>query len=293
MIVMDVTIGVLLALVTAVTWGSREILLRKAFEETKPVTGLLVTMLATCIISLIAAFLYESAFWNRLSITDFVLWSMIGALHFPMAMTLYYKGIESVGGSRTSVVSNTSAIVTPLLGMALLSEPSSLNIIVGVLAAGAGIITVSSSDSNSTGWRWQRGIMYGLFAGFIWSVTNLLTRFGLTLVSLPMTGLVIAAGVPLIPLTIFLILKSRDAVLSDLKRSQKLIAGSFLSGLGQVTLFAALALAATVYIVPTYNLKSLVTVLLAYALIPKSERVNAKVILGAVFAIGGIVLINI
>jgi drug/metabolite transporter (DMT)-like permease len=289
---MDVTVGVFLALVTAITWGSREILLRKAFEATKPVTGLVVTMLATSVLSLIAAFFYESTFWNQLTATEVVMWAMIGGLHFPLAMTLYYQGIESVGGSRTSVVSNTSAIVTPLLGMALLSEPSTLNIIAGVFATGAGIITVSYSDADNAGWRWQRGIVYGLFAGIIWSVTNLLTRFGLIILSLPMTGLALAGGAPLIPVVIFLILKNRAKDLSGL-RNRKLIVGSLLSGLGQVTLFAALAVAATVYVVPTYNLKSLVTVLFAYALIPKSEKVNARVILGALLAIGGIVLINI
>jgi drug/metabolite transporter (DMT)-like permease len=219
---MDVTVGILLALATAVAWGSREILLRKAFEATRPVQGLFVTMAATFLIALIAAFFYESAFWNRLTATDVLLWSMIGVLHFPLAMTLYYQGIDSVGGSRTSVVSNISAIVTPFLGMGLLSEPSSLNVIAGVCAAGVGVFMVS-----------------------------------------------------------------------DLRRRQKLIAGSFLSGLGQVTLFAALALAPTVFVVPTYNLKSLVTVILAYAIIPKSEKVNMRVILGALLAIGGIVLINI
>lgn len=290
---MDVTVGVLLALATAVTWGSREILLRKAFEASKPVHGLFATMVATSILSFAAAFFFESAFWNRLTAADVLLWSTIGLLHFPVAMTLYYQGIDSVGASRTSVVSNTSAIVTPLLGMALLSEPSSLNITAGVFAAGAGIFMVSASDLNSGGWRWQKEIVYALLAGLIWSITNLLTRFGFARLGLPMTALVIASGVPLLPLALFLILRNRGAMPSDLTRSHQLIGGSFLSALGQVTLFAALSFAPTVYVVPTYNLKSVVTVFLAYAVIPKSERVNMRVILGALLAIGGIVLINL
>ena len=88
-------------------------------------------------------------------------------------------------------------------------------------------------------------------------------------------------------------IRNARAVLSDLRRSRKLIGGSFLSALGQVTLFAALSFAPTVYVVPTYNLKSLVTVYPAYALIPKSERVNMRVILGALLAIGGIILISL
>jgi len=82
-------------------------------------------------------------------------------------------------------------------------------------------------------------------------------------------------------------------MLSDLKRSRQLVSGCFLSALGQVTLLAALSFAPTIYVVPTYNLKSFVTVFLAYAIIPKSERVNMRVIFGAVLAIGGIVLINL
>jgi len=291
---LDVSVGILLALATAIMWGSREILLRKAFEATRPVYGVFVTVAATFIISLIAALLYESALWNRLVLTDVVLWTVIGVLHFPVAMTLYYLGIDSVGASRTSVVSNVSAILTPLLGMALLDEPSTLTVIAGVLVAGAGVFTVSASDVDRDEWRWQKGIAYALLAGLVWSVTNLLTRFGFAEHRFPMTALAIASGVPLLPMVLYLI--SRDVgvgMLSDMKRSRRLVSGCFLSALGQVTLFAALSFAPTIYVVPTYNLKSVVTVILAYVIIPKSERINTRVILGAILAIAGIVLINL
>jgi len=291
---LDVSVGILLALATAIMWGSREILLRKAFEATRPVYGVFVTVAATFIISLIAALLYESALWNRLALTDVVLWTVIGVLHFPVAMTLYYLGIDSVGASRTSVVSNVSAILTPLLGMALLDEPSTLTVIAGVLVAGAGVFTVSASDVDRDEWRWQKGIAYALLAGLVWSVTNLLTRFGFAEHRFPMTALAIASGVPLLPMVLYLI--SRDVgvgMLSDMKRSRRLVSGCFLSALGQVTLFAALSFAPTIYVVPTYNLKSVVTVILAYVIIPKSERINTRVILGAILAIAGIVLINL
>jgi drug/metabolite transporter (DMT)-like permease len=291
---MDVRVGILLALATAIVWGAREILLRKAFEAASPVHALFATIGATFAISLLAALFWESAAWSRLAFPDLVLWITIGALHFPVAMTLYYLGIDSVGASRTSVVSNVSAIVTPLLGMTLLGEPSTLAVTAGVLVAGAGILTVSASDIDSGKWMWQKGILYALMSGLVWSVTNLLTRFGFAHLNLPMTALAIASGVPLLLTGLYLILKDRGAdVLCDMKRSRKLVSGCLLSGLGQATLFAALYFAPTIYVVPTYNLKSLVTVFLAYALIPKSERVNMRVILGAILAISGIILINL
>jgi drug/metabolite transporter (DMT)-like permease len=291
---LDVLVGVLLALATAIMWGSREILLRKAFEATRPVYGVFVTVAATFIISLIAALLYESAFWNQLTLTDVVLWTVIGMLHFPVAMTLYYLGIDSVGASRTSVVSNVSAILTPLLGMILLDEPSTLTVIAGVFVAGTGVFTVSASDVDRDEWRWQKGIAYALSAGLMWSVTNLLTRFEFAKHRFPMMALTIASGAPLLPIVFYLI--SRDIavdMLSDMKHSRRLVSGCFLSALGQVTLFAALSFAPTIYVVPTYNLKSVVTVILAYAIIPKSERINTRVILGTILAIAGIVLINL
>jgi len=290
---MNVPLGVTLALVTAFTWGTREILLRKAFESTRIVSGLYATMLATFLLSSISALTFESASWPHLTLEIVLLWSALGMLHFPFAMSLYYKGIESVGGARTSVVSNSSAILTPILGMALLGEPSTSNIIAGVFATGAGIFTVSTADLNVTEWKWQKGIWYGLLAGLLWSVTNLLTRYGVSKLPIPMTGLALASGVPLIPLIALHFPRHKKVILSDLRRSSRLIGGSFLSGLGQATLFAALTFAPTVYVVPTYNLKSLVTVFLAGLLIAKSERVNKRVILGALLAIGGIALINI
>jgi drug/metabolite transporter (DMT)-like permease len=52
-------------------------------------------------------------------------------------------GIDSVGASRTNVVSNVSVTVTPLMWIILLGEASTLTIIAGILVAGAGIFTVS------------------------------------------------------------------------------------------------------------------------------------------------------
>jgi len=291
---MDVTIGIVLALTTALAWGSREILLRKAFEATRPVHGLFATIAATFIISFIVAIFYESALWDRFTLADVTLWTTVGLLHFPMAMTLYYLGIDSVGASRTSVVSNISVVVTPFLGMALLGEPSTITVTAGVILAGAGIFTVSTSEIRSGEWRWQKGIAYALLAGLGWSVTNFLTRFGFAKVRLPMTALSIASGIPLLLTAFYLIPRDKRAsMLLDMRRSRQLVSGSFLSAVGQVTLFAALSFAPTIYVVPTYNLKSLVTVLLAYAVIPTSERISKRVILGAILAISGIVLINL
>ena len=87
--------------------------------------------------------------------------------------------------------------------------------------------------------------------------------------------------------------QARSRKTQNLHLGRELVSGSFLSAFGQVTLFAALSFAPTIYVVPTYNLKSIVTVLLAYAVIPKSERISKRAILGAVLAIGGIVLINL
>ena len=291
---MDVTVGILLALTTALAWGSREILLRKAFEATRPAHGLFATIAATFIISFIVAIFYESALWDRFTLADVTLWMTVGLIHFPMAMTLYYLGIDSVGASRTSVVSNISVVVTPFLGMALLGEPSTITVTAGIILAGAGIFTVSTSEIRSGEWRWRKGIAYALLAGLGWSVTNFLTRFGFAKLRPPMTALSIASGIPLLLTAFYLASRDKRAgMLLDMRRSRQLVSGSFLSAFGQVTLFAALSFAPTIYVVPTYNLKSIVTVLLAYAVIPTSERMNKRVILGAILAISGIVLINL
>jgi len=290
-----VLVGVLLALATALLWGSREILLRSAFETTQPVQGLFVTVAATFLISLVAAFFFsESTLWNRLTLGDVVLWATVGMLQFPVAMTLYYLGIRSVGASRSSVVSSVAAIATPLLGMTLLGEPSTLTVIAGVFVAGAGIFTVSASDIGSDEWTWQKGMTYALLAGLIWSMANVLARFGFTGQMLPMTAVAITAGAPLVPIVLYLISRGGGKdVFSAMKHSPQLVSGCLLSALGQVTLFAALSFASTVYVVPTYSTKSLVTVILAYGIMPKSEKINKRVVIGAIFAISGIVLINL
>ena len=145
---MDVTVGILLALTTALAWCSREILLRKAFEATRPAHGLFATIAATFIISFIVAIFYESALGSIHSCRCDTL-DDSGLTPLSMAMTLYYLGIDSVEASRTSAVSNISVVVTPFLGMALLGEPSTITVTAGVILAGADIFTVSTSEIRS------------------------------------------------------------------------------------------------------------------------------------------------
>jgi drug/metabolite transporter (DMT)-like permease len=59
--------------------------------------------------------------------------------HFP-AMSLLF-GDRFSGTSKTNMVCNASVIVTPLLGMTLLGEASTLTVIAGILVAGAAIFT--------------------------------------------------------------------------------------------------------------------------------------------------------
>lgn len=291
---MDLYIGIGLALATALIWGTRDLFLRKAFFSTTPFSGFYLTLIVTFLLSIFGIILFnEKSLWHELNAIGVFFWTIVGILQFPAAMACYYLGIRHVGAARTSVVSSCSVMLTPLIAMVVFNEPSTLQVIIGVLMTGAGVAAVSGSSVQGGGTgKWQKGVVYPLAAGIFWSASTLLTKFGFAETRLPMTALAISAGVPLVLIAPYLARRG-GRLFSDLKASHYLASGVLLSGMGQVTVFLALSFAATVYVVPAYNLKSLVTMSLAFTLIPKLERPNWQVILGALFAIMGIVLINI
>lgn len=291
---MDLYIGIGLALATALIWGTRDLLLRKAFFSATPFSGFYLTLMVTFFFSIAGIILFnEKSLWHELNANGVFFWTIVGVLQFPAAMACYYLGIRHVGASRTSVVSSCSVMLTPLIAMVMFNEPSTLQVIIGVLMTGTGVAAVSGLSMQSGGTnKWQLEAAYPLAAGLFWSASTLLTKFGFGMARLPMTALAISAGVSLV-LTLPYLARRSGRLYSDLRASHYLGAGVLLSGMGQVTVFLALSFAATVYVVPAYNLKSLVTMSLAFGLIPRLEVPNWQVILGALLAIVGIALINI
>jgi drug/metabolite transporter (DMT)-like permease len=290
----EVYLGVLLALITALLWGSRDVVLKKAFAVRGPFEGVLNTLLMTFVSSAAALpFFGEMRYWTSVDFTAIVQFVLAGALQFVVAMFLYYRGIQSAGASVASVVSQTSAIATPLMAMALLGEPSSPQLIAGVLFGGSGIFVVSASHAQGGHLRWTREAVYPALAGVIWAITPLILRHAFVYAQLPLTAAALSSGVCLAAVGASSLIRQKRGALFELRGSAALTSGAVMSGIGQVTVFAALALAAAVYVVPTYSLKTVVTVTLGHFLLPKSENVGSRIVVGAAMAVVGVLLVNL
>lgn len=278
-------IGLTWAIITATLWGTRDVILKKGVEsggimETVLVNGVVSTGSAL-VLALLVRELWVIFAMDLLTIVAFLI---AGILQFFVATWLYYEGIKRAGASRTSSVSLIQSFMAPYLGILLLREPATVNIVMGTLIGALGILLVS----HRGGLGFTPAVLYGLGAGLCWSATPLILRFFYERARVPFLATFLGSGASLIFITIALILQR------DWKGWNRFtISAGSLGGLGQATLYLSLAYAPTVIVIPVSNLKAVITIALSLFLIRDIEKITWKIVIGALLIIFGVILVNI
>ena len=145
--------------------------------------------------------------------------------------------------------------------------------------------------SHKGGGGFTSSVLYGLGAGLCWTITPLILRFFYERARAPFLAVSLGAGASLVFVLISLyMLRSRGGLVGW---NRFILSGGSLGGLGQTTLYLALAFAPTVIVVPVYNLKVVITIILSILFIRKIEGITRKVVLGALLTILGAVLVNL
>jgi drug/metabolite transporter (DMT)-like permease len=280
--------GLLTAILTASLWGTRDVVLRKTTLKGAIVETMLINAAVSLLSSLIPAFLLgELLLLASMDFFTIFVFTLAGIIQFFVAVWLYYEGIRRVGASKTSAASLIQSFLTPYLGILLLGEPSATHVIIGVLIGALGITITSYKGEGKFNW----GILFGIGAGLGWTTTPLILRFFFERARVPFLATSLgSSGSIIMILALLAFMRRKDYELSFSKGVG--LAGT-LGGLGQTTLYIALSLAPTVIVVPAYNLKVIVTILLSPIFIKRIEVIDAKVIVGAIMTILGVILVNL
>lgn len=141
----------------------------------------------------------------------------------------------------------------------------------------------------------MRPYWYVLVAAFCYGFTPVMTRFAVLRGVPPITGTVVAIGFAAVFLYATLKARGNFVPMRALsRRTQGLIVISgFCGSFGVLMYWAALEVERVSIIVPINSAFPLVTLLLSWVLLRQDERITGRLIIGAVFIIGGAVLITI
>ncbi len=201
-------IGFSLALLSAFSFGTNNIVVRIGTLRYPPKITVPSTLL-TGLMVILAAYLVggnigNPPFPNNRSLICYIL---AGALSFGLARYAFYLSVLKVGATATGVMISGNVIITGVLGVIFLHEPSTAAVWLGLLLFVLAVIIASGHNASRISVGKATDISYGLLASLIVALANIIIRAGNVSGGDPIAGLGISY---LTGLLIYLILTPRN-----------------------------------------------------------------------------------
>ncbi|MBI2184343.1 MAG: DMT family transporter [Thaumarchaeota archaeon] len=291
--------AIAVTLLASLFFSTRDILVKKSLRAADLYSTLLISILFATPFSALVAFLAgELGQLPSLSMNVIGYYAVAGILQFAFTRGLYYASIGIIGASRTTTVIKVDSLLSVVFAIIFLREEIDLLIAASITTITAGIFIVSFSEPRKkepgakNTWmtpRFLKGFVFAASSAVGSGLVPLFIRLGAMSQGPPLLGTFLASFFALMVLAPLALLQRYRSRVTSLKRgSVKLVTWSALFATsGQLSKFAALALAPIVIVAPILNAQLLLTVLFSYLFIQRVEQVNYKVITGAGMVILG------
>ena len=143
------------------------------------------------------------------------------------------------------------------------------------------------NNSNATGY------ISAVAAAVAYGINNIIIKKGVSDFASPLVGATIAFFFGMA----FLLLASLGNFGPSVKNNRKgalfLALAGMSAGLGVSANYSALSLAPVVVVAPITSINPLITLILAYVVLRKLERITLRVIMGAILVVLGVILITL
>lgn len=280
---------VALALYAAASFAVSDFSVRLGLRHSTPYTGSLVqAVVHLAIFGFLFLWLFpETGIFNRGS-----WWYLAsGAADPGIGVMFYFLGISRLGVARGATVIGTSPLFSAAGAMLLLGERPNAWVWLGTLAIVVGIGVLAYEPRGSV--RDKSGFLYLLFGALFLGMANPLRKMGLAFIPSSVVGMAVAQVGAI--LTLFLIAPLLPAG-TRFNANPKGLGYYFLTslGIGLALFFAfeALRLGAVSVVVPIVHIFPLIVILLAWIFLREKERINSRLLTGAVLIVGGVAAIT-
>lgn len=287
--------GIVYALTAGILWGIDPILLKKGMALSNVSTATL-TMQVISVLTLSTVMGIRGGFvFSDLSFE--AIWPFVaaGAVGASFGKIFYYKGIDTVGASKSVSIKNSSPILTTLLSVVILGERVTLPIAAGVVLIVTGIYLLSRVQGVVEG-RPDRVayFIYPLLAAFCFGINPILKKIGISAIGMPTFGALITQITALIVmLTAGRLLKIKLKWERVPMRSLVFfILAGVTEALGSLLTFHALVYAPAVLVSPIWRISPLVTFLLARFTLRGIEVVTLRDGVAASVIVGGVLVLS-
>jgi len=287
--------GVALALLSALSFGLSQILVRKNLEKSNFVyISLTVTIMGNIILWPLALTFTNL---NTINLEGLLLFVFAGLLAPGIARLFYFKGMETAGISANASIFATYPLYTSITAILLLGETLTAENWIGLACIIAGVIFVGRTINNGdtqTKSTTKKGLIVPILGSLAIAFSQIVRKEGLNIYNQPLLGVAVGYSTSLIVYLLLLFFSdgARASRFSckDLQMFWKpgvgIAAGWLLS-------FLALSQEMVSIVAPILQTELLFILFFAYIFLRKQEKFSLKLIASALLIVAGVILISI
>jgi drug/metabolite transporter, DME family len=217
---------------------------------------------------------------------------LVGVFVPGVARYFVFKGMERLGASITSCLTNSTPLFATFFAILFLQERPTVTNLLGTLSIVAGIISLSWKGATKT-WR-TSDLLFPLAAAFLFAGRDNLVRFGLLHIGSPILGAAIAATTSFVTMSlIYLAFEEKQPLGKSPARGFALFsAAGFMNFLSYVFAYTALSMERVSLMSPLVNGSSLFILPLSALFLKDVEQLSARKIAAVLLVIAGVFLIS-
>ncbi|PVX25176.1 MAG: hypothetical protein CW691_05375 [Candidatus Bathyarchaeum sp.] len=287
-------LGIVLALLSAMSFGISQIFVRKNLEKSNFIyISLTVTIMGNIILWPLALKFTDL---NTVNPEGLMLFVLAGLLAPGIARLFYFKGMETAGISANASIFATYPLYTSIVAVSLLGEALTAENWIGLGCVIAGVIFVGR-NVNRTGTQSNKIPKKGLIAPVLGSLaiafSQIVRKEGLNIYNQPLLGVAVGYSTSIIVYILVIVAskqKSRRFSRKDIQLFWKpgvgIAAGWLLS-------FLALSQEMVSIVAPVLQTELLFILFFTYIFLRKLEKISIKLVASAILIIAGVILISI
>ncbi len=220
-----------------------------------------------------------------------LLFVLIGIFVPGVARYFIFKGMDRLGASISSCLTNSSPLFATIFAVAFLQEHPSVTNLLGTLSIVSGIASLSWRGSNKT-WR-TKDLLFPLTAAFLFAARDNVVRVGVVHINSPILGAAIAATTSFATMLLMYLAfeKKKPLAASALQGLKLFSAAGFMNFLSYAFIFTALSMERVSILSPLVNASSLFVVPLSAFFLKGVEQLTPRKIGAVPLVILGVFLI--
>ena len=217
---------------------------------------------------------------------------LVGIFVPGVARFFMFKGMERLGASITSCLTNTTPLFATYFAILFLQERPTITNLLGTFSIVAGIIALSWKGATKT---WPTSdLLFPLTSAFLFASRDNLVRFGLLHIDSPIVGAAIAATTSFVTMSlIYIAFEEKQPLGKSVGRGFALFAAAgFINFLSYVFAYTALSMERVSLMSPLINGSSLFILPLSALFLKDVEQLTLRKIAAVLLVILGVCLIS-